>query len=369
MRYMKVSIGSKIVDGPWGGGNLFVANISNYLLKSGHKVIYNLSDSDIDLILLTDPRSRKESTSTFNHIEIQKYKKYVNENVLVVQRINECDERKGTDYINNFYLNVSNIANHVVFVSSWLRNIYLNLGLNKSKTSVILAGANPSIFNSQNQSEWKVGEKIKIVTHHWSSHENKGFKIYRLLDSLIETEKWKDKIEFTYIGNLSQETNLKNTKIVPPLDGLKLANEIKKHHIYLTASINEPSGNHHIEGAQCGLPILYLESGGIPEYCDGYGVSFKDNFETQLEKIIDNYDFYKKNMKLYSQSSEKMCKDFYDLFENLLKNKIKTNNKKNFLSILFLFKHKFYRNIRDGFYFEIKTIFIRKVKVKFKKNG
>ena len=52
--YMKVSIGSKIVEGPWGGGNLFVKNLSNYLLELGHKVIYDLSEPDIDLILLTD---------------------------------------------------------------------------------------------------------------------------------------------------------------------------------------------------------------------------------------------------------------------------------------------------------------------------
>ena len=59
---MKVSIGSKIVNGPWGGGNLFVKNLSNFLINNGHNVIYDLSDKDIDLILLTDPRSRKESS-------------------------------------------------------------------------------------------------------------------------------------------------------------------------------------------------------------------------------------------------------------------------------------------------------------------
>ena len=74
---MKVSIGSRIVNGPWGGGNLFVKNLSNYLEQNGHKVIYDLGEKDIDLILLTDPRSRKESSSTFNHLDIQKYKKYI----------------------------------------------------------------------------------------------------------------------------------------------------------------------------------------------------------------------------------------------------------------------------------------------------
>ena len=49
---MKVSIGSRIVDGPWGGGNLFAINLRDYLLKNGHEVIFDLSEKDIDVILL-----------------------------------------------------------------------------------------------------------------------------------------------------------------------------------------------------------------------------------------------------------------------------------------------------------------------------
>jgi len=38
---MKISIGSKIIEGPWGGGNLFVINLKNYLISNGasHTVI------------------------------------------------------------------------------------------------------------------------------------------------------------------------------------------------------------------------------------------------------------------------------------------------------------------------------------------
>ena len=52
---MKISIGSHIVKGPWGGGNLFIVNLSNYLINKGHEVYFDLSQKDIDLILLTDP--------------------------------------------------------------------------------------------------------------------------------------------------------------------------------------------------------------------------------------------------------------------------------------------------------------------------
>ena len=80
------------------------------------------------------------------------------------------------------------------------------------------------------------------------SHKNKGFDIYSEIDNLISNSEWSNKIEFTYIGNMNNEYELKNTKIVKPLAGLELAEEIKNH-LYVTASVNEPSGNHHIEAA------------------------------------------------------------------------------------------------------------------------
>ena len=353
---MKVSIGSKIVEGPWGGGNLFVKNLSNFLITSGHEVIYDLAEPDIDLILLTDPRSRRESSSTFNHIEIIKYQKYVNPNVVVVQRINECDERKGTKNINEFYLEASQCTDHIVFVSSWLRNIYLNLGMEERKTSVILAGSNTEIFNNEDSSYWDKKNKIKLVTHHWSSHENKGFDIYLHIDSLLKTDKWKNKLEFSYIGNINPEYKFKNTNIVKPLAGKELAEEIKKHHIYVTASKNEPSGNHHIEAAQCGLPILYKNSGGIPEYCDDFGASFDDNFEEKLEELVKNYDLYKSKMNSYPFDSQRMCQDFYELFQNLLKERKKEKiSSYSVQKISFIAKNKFLRIFRDRIYLYIKS--------------
>ena len=49
---MKISIGTKIKDGPWGGGNLFAINLTQYLMNKGHTVVNNLDDDDIDLILI-----------------------------------------------------------------------------------------------------------------------------------------------------------------------------------------------------------------------------------------------------------------------------------------------------------------------------
>ena len=127
----------------------------------------------------------KSTSPTISYKDIQQYKKYVNKNVTTVQRINECDERKGTTGINSLYLKSSDIADRVVFVSTWLKELYLRLGLPEEKSSVILSGSDSKIFYPSNKNIKKNDEKFKIVTHHWSSNIFKGFKIYSHLDNLL----------------------------------------------------------------------------------------------------------------------------------------------------------------------------------------
>ena len=64
---MKISIGANLFEGPWGGGNLFVKNLSEYLLGNGHEVVFDLFSNDIDIILLTDPRKSSDSSRHRHH--------------------------------------------------------------------------------------------------------------------------------------------------------------------------------------------------------------------------------------------------------------------------------------------------------------
>lgn len=314
---MKISFGTDIVEGPWGGGNLFLINLKNYLENQGHEVVFGLEDNDIDIVLFTDPRKGRGSTSLFGEKEIRKYKTNINKDLFVVQRINECDERKQTKKINKTYLNASKIADHVVFVSEWLRNIYINIGLEEEKSSVILSGSDRSVFNSIGRTDKPLNTKFSLVTHHWSSNWLKGFELYSFIDELIGENYWRNKIEFTYIGNIEKKIVFKNTKIIKPLSGLELSSELKQHDIYVTGSLNEPSGNHHIEAGLCGLPILYINSGGIPEYTKNFGLEVNINtFEDRLNYMIEYFSNFQKKMKGYPFDSETMCKKYLDLFEN-----------------------------------------------------
>ena len=166
----------------------------------------------------------------------------------------------------------------------------------------------------------------------------KGFDIYKKFDLMLEKTNWNEKFEFTYIGNTPKNFSFKHTKHIKPLYEKDLANELKKHHGYLSASQNEPGGNHQNEGALCGLPLLYRNSGCLPEYCDGYGIKFnKSNFEKKLIEFFQNYSFFYDRIKLYPYTDKITCKAYLNLFSNLLSNRSEIIKKRKILSSPFKF--------------------------------
>jgi len=220
---LKVSIGHNFIVGPWGGGNSFAIQLKQYLENHNVHVTNTLEDADIDIILLTEPRNSTRS-SAFSHHEVKKYIKKYN-NTIVVNRINECDERKNTKGLNKFLINVSKVSDYTVFISNWLQDLYIQQGFTKKSYSVIRNGGNPEIFS---YSKSLPNNKItKIITHHWGSDVMKGANIYKKLDELMGTSLYKDKFEFIYVGNVPKKSNFKNTKIIEPKYGSELAAILK----------------------------------------------------------------------------------------------------------------------------------------------
>ena len=342
---MKISIGYEFIDGPWGGGNSFAIQLKNYLEENDIQVVNTLKDEDIDIILLTEPR-RYTKSSSFNHIDVMKYIRNKNNNALVVNRINECDERKNTKGLNKFLINSSLVSDHTVFISEWLKNLFLSQNFNNESFSVIKNGADSKIFNFRKKT---VGKKYKIVTHHWSSDFNKGFEAYIKLDEILNSQEFNDNFEFIFIGNKPKNLLFKNTTFVDPLFGKNLSNILKECHIYITGSLNEPAGMHHIEGAMCGLPILYKNSGGVTEYCKDFGIEFnEENLEKKILEMIINLEKYQKKLLKYPFTGEKMCNHYLDLFEDLYKNKNEIlNNRKDLRKI----KLQDQRKIFNKYYF------------------
>ena len=315
---MKVSIGINPQSGPWGGGNQALNALAEYLREKGVRVSFDLTDPDLDIILLAEPRTSLR-ISAYCDRDILEYLRRVNKKTLVVHRINECDERKGTTGVNKKLKHANLCADHTVFVSSWLRDLHCNQGFYSPSSSVILNGSDPTLFHPGGYQPWDGKETMRLVTHHWGAHWMKGFDVYERLDRLLKNPQFQNKISFTYIGNIPEGFSFQNAAYIKPKHGVQLASLLRQHHVYLTASRNEPGANHQNEGAQCGLPLLYRESGCLPEYCNGFGISFKEeNFEAKLGEMISQYTSLTGLMKSYPHTAGRMCEQYYTLFVELL---------------------------------------------------
>jgi len=316
---MKIAIGSLPYAGPWGGGNRFVTALCEALANSGHRVTHDLGDRDIDIILLTDPRVRAPNVC-FGAGAILRYLALRNPNAIVVHRINECDERKGEPFINHKLVRANYVADATVFVGEWLSRLPVWKSNLRSPWFIVRNGADKQLFNCVGFRPWSGKGPLRIVTHHWGYHPMKGWDIYERLDRMLAEPRWRERLAFTYVGNLPKGFSFANARYVPAIDGEPLAAELRSHHGYITASINEPGGNHQNEGALCGLPLLYRRSGCMPEYCEGFGVPFDgvSDLEAALQNYFDSYDNLVSEMSRYPWTAERMCREWVALFENLL---------------------------------------------------
>ena len=336
---MKISINSSFITGPFGGGMVIAALLKRYFVKKGVEVVNHLNDEDIDVILHLNPFTflRSESAS-YSFFSAYLYKIKHPETVIIHQ-INECDERKNTNYMNKLLIKTSKYSDYTVFIASWLKPLLEKQGFPEDQpSSIILNGTDEIIFNTIGKKYWDGQEKMKIVTHHWGGSYLKGHDIYQKIDKLLGNKEFANKYQFTFIGNYPKDLEYKNTNLIKPISGEELANELKKHHIYITASRNEPAGLHHIEGILCGMPVLYVNSGALPEYCEGFGIEFNEsNFEEKLEQIYKQYNFFVEKLKQYKNTGEKMSSEYYDLIVDLYEKRIDFSFKLGFFNKILRF--------------------------------
>ena len=106
---------------PYGGGNQFLIGITEKLEELGHQIAYHLEEN-IDLIFLMDPRPGDIGYS-LEHVAL--YKSH-NPAVKIFHRVNECDKRKGTNFMDGMLMASMNIADEVVFISNWLKDYFSN---------------------------------------------------------------------------------------------------------------------------------------------------------------------------------------------------------------------------------------------------
>lgn len=326
---MRVCLGMKPTKNiSAGGGVKFAIDLEKYLTKKGVKIEYFLDYNDPpDILFMFDFKKYKDDRLD-KYIDINDVKrlKSLGVKTKILHRINDTGLHRGG--LDTYVKNISELANlsdAIVYVSNFTKN-HFSEHIKNGNCKVILNGVDKMIFNTQylndfitlrkrdifNNESCFSNDNIKIITHHFSTNKLKGWDIYEKLDSLVGLV---EDIEFTFVGNIPNDITLKNTNVISPKSGKDLADIIKNHDIYLTASRYEACGMHYLEGVSCGLPLLYHKDGGGALDLNEYGRCFYDIDSLIMELYLlksDYYDFVEKIYDNFNLSSENQCEKYYN---------------------------------------------------------
>ena len=323
---MRICLSLKVnPNQPGGGGAKFTAKFAEYMTSQGHSVEYFFkADDPPDCVFFLDHKLYSdERTNKWLGLEQAQAIKSRLPNLPIITRINDIGAPKDrpVDFVQRFS-DLANLSDHVIFISKWLRDDYYK-GKITSPSTVIHNSVDEDVFTLKdyNEPNFICGispQNLSLFTHHWSPSRIKGWDMYQQIDEWI-----KDKnINFTFTGNLPSGVKLENSTILSPLTGVELANEIKKHDVYVTASEFEPCGMHHIEGIACGLPYLYTSKGGGLREAGDFGFEF-ENFKQFTEKLGDIADQYKDLYFNIKNNFDFFNKNAFPKYENIIENCVK----------------------------------------------
>lgn len=322
MTRLTIAINIKMVQGAAGGGFQFADALSAGLAARGHRVVRGL-EPGVDVILMVSFR-HNSSSAAFTPDQAADYL-YEHPRVAAVLRVNDSDEARFSAHLGiaKAVQRAQAACDHTVFVSNYLRDLFLERYLDPSiPQSVIRNAADPNLFCKDGFAPRPPSERLKLVTHHWSPAYTKGFDVYERVDRLLDEPEWRACLELSVVGALPLGVTLPNCRHVPMLSGQEIALELKRHHAYVTGARGEAAPMHAIEAIQCGLPILYLEAGSLPEYCAGHGIGFNlGNFESRLRKMAYDYDAILACISEPAFSLSRMVDDYESLFLRLVASK------------------------------------------------
>lgn len=311
-----VAVSMRPVHGPWGGSSVFVHQFVNILKRYGYRLTHKLGE-DVGLVVVIDPRENLQARS-FGLSELSSFKAR-HPKVPILHRINECDKRKDTNFMDDLLRRANQFADHTIFISSWLRDYFVERWFDAEKPhTVVYNGADPRVFHPVGGARLEAGGPVRVVTHHWSNNPMKGFAVYKQLDDMIADGEIQG-FEFWVIGRWPTDIRWRSARTFPPASDHELAGLLRQCHLYLTASLWEPCGMHHVEGAQCGLPLVYhQDGGGIVEAGEKYGIGFRDDLKSALLTAEAFYPQLKNKLYKNMPSGEEMSCAYMRVVQRLL---------------------------------------------------
>ncbi len=263
---------------PSGGGHQFLRALIGELERRGVVVERNRISGGTPVCLF----------NSFN-FDFHRLRRFARDGVRMVHRVDgPIRTYRGFDDGSDARIVAINreLAAATVFQSRYSLQQHAAEGLELAAPVVIPNAPDPAIFHPPPERSPLAGRRLRIVTTSWSTNPAKGADALRWLDRHLDT----DRFEMTYVGR--SELELERITLVEPLPSHGVAEQLRAHDVFFTASRHEACSNALLEGLACGLPALYVRSGSNGELVGEAGVGFDapEELPAALESIAARYE-------------------------------------------------------------------------------
>jgi glycosyltransferase involved in cell wall biosynthesis len=255
-----VSMFHTFVAPPYGGGNQFMRALWNEVDRRGWRLENNT----------VSPTTRACLYNSFN-FDFERLRALRRPHCRMVHRVDgPVSAYRGTDAAIDREIWALNhaLSDATVFQSKYSLAKHDEMGLRFRHPVIISNAADPAIFHARGRAAFLSQPRVRLIASSWSDNVNKGADVYAWLDRHLDFSKY----EFTFMGR--SPVSFKNIRLLPPAGSEAVADELRRHDIFVIASRNEPCSNALIEAMSCGLPVAYLDSGSHGELVGEGGVPF-----------------------------------------------------------------------------------------------
>jgi glycosyltransferase involved in cell wall biosynthesis len=264
---------------PYGGGKQFMIALESVLQRKGMRVIRNSgvgADAHIlQSIWFDRDRLRREREP----------------GSVVIHRIDgPVQLYRGSDASSDilcFEIN-REFADLTIMQSGWSMCKTYDLGYRPFRPVLMWNSCDPLIFNRDGRVPFEQNRKIRLISTSWSDNPCEGRATYEWMDKHLDWRRY----EYTFVGRVTSQ--FEHIRTHPPVASQTLAGLLKQHDVYVTASQNDPCSNALVEALSCGLPTVYLQDVGHPEFAGYGGIAFHtpEEIPGALERVVAFYEAF-----------------------------------------------------------------------------
>ena len=266
-----VAIFHELAPPPSGGGHQFLRALIGELERRGLHVEVNRLSAGTPACLF----------NSFNY-DIARLRRFARPGCRMVHRVDgPIGVYRGYDDGTDRAIAAVNaeLADSTVLQSRYSFEKHAELGLHLREPVVIPNTVDPAIFHPSPDRPPVRGRKVRVIATSWSDNARKGADTLAWLDRHLDRERY----DLTFVGRAPRP--FERIRVVGPVASEEVARLLRDHDVYLAPSRDDPCSNALLEALACGLPAVYLDSGGHPELVGGAGLPYHEDEE--IPSVLD----------------------------------------------------------------------------------